>query len=289
VNDTPTDVLAYFLGVSPGWVDTMGIPLISGRDFRAGETSPGTAIVNQAFVKQCFGGVDPVGKWFSTSSQRFQVAGVVADARYRDMREPITPTAYVPINSAGKDGALARRGSAAILVRTSLPNALSLAPVLRREIPRARPEFFVSNVRTQGELVEQHTVRERLLAKLALFFATVALLLAAIGLYGVLDYSVLQRRREIGVRIAIGAPAGEIARMISAPAFAVVVLGASVGLGLGLASVRYIQAILYHVQPAAPDMMLTPAVVILAAAALAAVPPALRAMRIDPATMLRSD
>ena len=110
---------------------------------------------------------------------------------------------------------------------------MALASTLRREVPRARSEFRVSNIRTQEELVRAQTVRERLLAMLALFFAAVALLLAGIGLYGVLDYSVLQRRREIGIRMAIGAQAGDIARRVTAEVFRMVLAGAVAGLALG--------------------------------------------------------
>ena len=124
-------------------------------------------------------------------------------------------------------------GRGTFIVRTSASNPLALASVLRREVPRARPGFRVSNIRTQTEINEQHTVRERLLAMLALFFAVVALLLAGIGLYGVLDYSVLQRRREIGIRMAIGAQASDIARRVTTDALAVVLAGSIFGIGLG--------------------------------------------------------
>jgi len=116
--------------------------------------------------------------------------------------------------------------------------------MLRREVSRARPEFHVTNVRTQMEINQAHTVRERLLAMLAAFFAVVALLLAGIGLYGVLDYSVVQRRREIGIRMAIGARAGDIGRRVAADAFAMVLSGAGAGLTLGVVSVRSIEALL---------------------------------------------
>jgi len=111
------------------------------------------------------------------------------------------------------------QSSGTILVRTAGPNPLALASVLRQEVPRARPEFRVSNTRTQQELVDRQTIRERLLAMLAVFFAVVALLFAGVGLYGVLDYSVLQRRHEFGIRIAIGAQAGDIARRVTAEVF----------------------------------------------------------------------
>jgi putative ABC transport system permease protein len=295
VNGTPTEVLAYFLNVSPGWIDTMKIPLIEGRYLRANESYPSVAMVNEAFVKQCFGGQNPIGKWFEKehgdgiTRTRIQVVGVVRDARYRNMREPITPTAYVPFHSIDGSGVLQSRNRAAFIVRTASYNPMALAPILRQEVPRARPEFRVSNIRTQQELIDQHTVRERLLAMLALFFAGVALLLAGIGLYGVLDYSVLQRRREIGIRIAIGAPAGDIARRVTVEIFSMVLVGALVGLALGMVSVRYIGTLLYQVKPSNPAILVLPSLTILAAALLAALPAVIRALRIDPVAMLRAE
>jgi putative ABC transport system permease protein len=174
-------------------------------------------------------------------------------------------------------------------VRTASRNPLTLAATLRREVPNARSGFRVSNIRTQAALVSGQTVRERLLAMLALFFAAVALLLAGIGLYGVLDYSVIQRRREIGIRIAIGARAGSIVRSVTAEVFAMVLAGAAVGLALGLGSVRYIHSLLYQVRPTDLMMLVIPAAVIFIAAALAAVPAVMHAVSIDPALTLRSE
>jgi ABC-type antimicrobial peptide transport system permease subunit len=138
-------------------------------------------------------------------------------------------------------------------------------------------------------VVRAQTVRERLLAMLALFFAAVALLLAGIGLYGVLDYSVLQRRREIGIRIAIGAQAGDIVRRVTAEVFSMVLAGALAGLALGMASVRYIETLFYQVKATDVGMLALPSLAILAAAILAAVPPVIRAVRIDPVKMLRAE
>ena len=137
---------------------------------------------------------------------------------------------------------------ASIMVRTVGPNPLALASILRQEVSRARSEFRVRNVTEQAALVRAQTVRERLLAMLALFFAIVALLLAGVGLYGVLDYSVLQRRREIGIRMALGAPAAHVARSVTADVLAMVLLGAVVGLALGLGSARYLATLLYQVR-----------------------------------------
>jgi ABC-type antimicrobial peptide transport system permease subunit len=138
-------------------------------------------------------------------------------------------------------------------------------------------------------LIEQHTVRERLMAMLALFFGVVALLLAGIGLYGVLDYSVLQRRREIGIRIAIGAQSGAIAQTVIADMFAVVLAGALLGILLGSVSVRFIESLLFEVKATDLGVLTLPAAIVFAVALLAALPAVIRAVRIDPATMLRSE
>jgi ABC-type antimicrobial peptide transport system permease subunit len=205
------------------------------------------------------------------------------------MRDPIGPTAYVPVRSLSRAGVPDQKSAGAFLVRTKMANPLSLASALRREVSLARPGFRVSNTRTQAELVQAQTLRERLLAMLAMFFGAVALLLSAIGLYGVLDYSVLQRRREIGIRMALGARAGDVAQRVAADAFAMVLLGAAAGLAAGMMSVRYIETLLYDVQAASLATIALPALVILAAAMLAAAPAVIRAVRIDPVSMLRSE
>jgi putative ABC transport system permease protein len=285
----PGPVLAYFLKVSPGWIDAMKIPFVDGRDFRPRDTFPGAAIVNETFAKQFFGTENPMGKWFAKDDLRCQVVGVVRDAPYRNVREPILPSVYVPIHQIDAHGALQPIRGATFMVRTTSANPMALASILRQEVPRERPEFRVGNVRTQGELVRAQTVRERLLAMLGLFFAAVALLLAGIGLYGVLDYSVLQRRREIGIRMAIGAPARNIARLVTVEVFSMVLIGALAGIALGMASVRYIETLLYQVKAGDPAMLALPSLTILAAALLAALPAVFRAVHIDPVAMLRAE
>jgi predicted permease len=281
----------YFLGVSPGWLETMKIPLIGGRDFRPGDRQPYAAIVNEAFAKQFFDGQNPVGKTFEKvegnggreKRVRVEIVGYVRDARYRNMREPITPIAYLPFHGD-------RNTSwGAFTVRTAVADPLSLSSFLRKEVPRVRSEFRIRNIHTQAELVRSHTVRERLLAMLALFFAAVSLLLAAIGLFGVLDYSVQQRRREIGIRLALGAQPVHVARRVTLEVFAMVFLGAFAGLAAGVASERYVETLLYQVKVTDFRMLATPSLVIFAAALLAALPPVIRAVRIDPVSMLRGD
>ena len=290
----PSEDMAFFLSASPGFMSEMKIAFVDGRDFRAGDTYPGAAIVSEAFAKRFFKGENPVGRWFERATDegprlRLQVVGLVRDARYMEMREKLLPVAYIPFRRVDVKGALqpVRRGT--IVVRTASANPRALAAILSWEVARARPEFRVNVVETQAEIDQVYTVRERLLAVLGLFFAAVALLLAGVGLYGVLDYSVLQRRREIGIRMAIGAQAGSIARLVTVEIFAMVVLGGLAGVGLGMASVRYIAALLYQVSAGDVGMIVLPSVTILAAALLAGLPAVLRALRIDPAAMLRAE
>jgi putative ABC transport system permease protein len=287
----PGNVLAFFLTVSPGWLDTMKIPLIDGRDFHASDTSPGAAIVNEAFAKQFFNGENPVGKSFVKTYRHagFRIIGLVRNAHYSEMRETALPVAYVPFQSLNAQGAWQPERSATFIVRTSGANPLALASVLRREVTRARSEFRVSNIRTQEELNRSHTIRERLLAMLSLFFAAVALLLASVGLYGVLDYSVLQRRREIGIRLAIGAQPGVIARLVTVDVFWMVLAGSVAGLTLGMLSVRSIELLFYQVKATDAGILALPSLALFAAASLAALPAVVWAIRIDPVTTLRAD
>lgn len=295
INDgPPSQDLAYFLGVSPGWIDTMKIRWIDGRDFRRDETSPITGIVTGSFAKRYFDGENPLGKWFektqgSGERPRIQIVGVVGDVRYRNLREPVTPTVFVPFQAFDVRGASLPQKRWTFFVRTSSANAAASASLLRREITETGNAYYVSSIRSQEEINAANTVHERLLAMLALFFALVALLLAGIGLYGVLNYAVVQRRREIGIRLAMGAQAAGIARLVILEILTMVFCGASAGLGLGVVSARFVKALLYQVQVTDWTMMAIPGALLLAAATLSAVAPVLRAVRIDPVEMLRAE
>jgi putative ABC transport system permease protein len=281
----PSPVLALFLSVSPGWLQTMRIPLLQGRDLRRNDTAPGRAIVNLAFAKEYFHDQLPVGKSFTRGKQTYQVVGLVANAQYRSVRDPMLPVAYIPLRS-GDTGSLRK---ATFLVRTKNSNPYALASMLRHEVSRARPELRVSNVRTQVEINQAQNVRERLLAALAVFFAGVALLLAGIGLYGVLDYSVLQRRRELGIRIAIGASVNEIARQVSIGIVTMVMSGVVVGVAVGLALEPRIKTLLYQVKATDVGVLAVPLLTIVAITLLSAVPAVIRGIRIDPVEMLRAE
>jgi predicted lysophospholipase L1 biosynthesis ABC-type transport system permease subunit len=279
------------MNVSPGWLGTMGIPLLAGRDFNRADLSPGAAVINEAFARQFFGNENPLGKWFAGTTgwmngQKFQIIGLVGSARYRNLRQPVLPVAYTPFRRTDARGTMQ---GGTFVVRTTVENPLTLAALLRKEIPRARPEFRVSNMRTQRQLIDSQTIRERLLAMLSRFFGLVALLLAGIGLYGVLDYSVFQRRREIGIRIAIGAQPRDLAVHVTARFFWMLLLGSITGFALSLAAVRYIEPLLYQVRSTALPMLLMPVLVMVSTAVIAALPAVIHATKIEAARLLRAD
>jgi predicted permease len=286
---------AYFMGVAPGFFATMEIPLIAGRDLRAGdqrtdvdaESRPrdGTGVVNEAFARAYFGGRSPLGSHVQVQVRprifaSLEIVGVVGDAVYANLRDPIRPTVYVPPSP--------RRGGATLVVRTA-GDPLALAPAIRRIAGRARVADGIGLVATQTELIRRQTMRERLLATLSGFVAVVALLLAGIGLYGVLHHAVTLEQRQIGIRMALGARATQVVRHVTAGLFGAVAAGAAIGLGGGLFLGRAIESLLFGVEASDARVLATPLAILAVAALAAALPPAIRAVRIEPALTLRAE
>jgi predicted permease len=298
VNGGPPSVdLVYFLPVSPGWFETMRMRILAGREFISSDLNPGEAVVNQKFVKRFFNGDNPVGRHFEIVGddgvqQHCLVVGVAADAPYRNVREAQLPVAFLPLHEVNAKGVVQPEHSTTFLVRMAGndPTApMARAGELRKTVAATGAGIRVSNVRTQQELIDGQTVRERLMAMLGVFFASVALLLAGIGLYGVLNYSVLQRRREIGIRVAVGARGGAIVRLVTRSVITMVAAGLVAGVGLGLASARYMESLFFQVKASDASTLAIPFAVILAVAAVATVPAILRALRIDPVEILRTE
>ncbi|HEX6771769.1 MAG TPA: ADOP family duplicated permease [Acidobacteriaceae bacterium] len=287
----PSPIPAWFLNVSPGWLSTMKIPLVSGRDFRLQDTSPGAAIVNETFAKTFFPGQDPIGRTFERGANQpiNKIVGVTPDAPYNQLREPIRPVFYVPFDEIGDKSAPKPAGFATFTIHTDSRNPLALADSLRQFVAERHNGLRVSNVTTQLDLVRDQTVRERLLAMLAAFFAAVALLLAGIGLYAVLNYSVLQRRREIGIRMAIGSTRAGIVRIVTFDVFRMIVLGGCAGIALGFGAARYVESLFYQVKATDADMIALPACAILLTALVATLPAVVRALRTDPTEILRAE
>jgi ABC-type antimicrobial peptide transport system permease subunit len=287
----PSPTPAWFLNVSPGWLSTMKIPLVSGRDFRPQDTSPGAAIVNETFAKTFFPGQDPIGRTFERSANQpiNKIVGVTPDAPYNQLREPIRPVFYVPFDEIGDNSAPKAVGFATFTIHTDGQNPLALADSLRQFVAQRHNGLRVSNITTQLDLVRDQTVRERLLAMLAAFFAIVALLLAGIGLYAVLNYSVLQRRREIGIRMAIGSTRAGIVRIVTRDVFLMIALGGCTGVALGFGAARYVASLFYQVKATDADMIALPTFAFLLTALVATLPAVLRALQTDPTEILRTE
>jgi len=287
----PSPTPAFFLNVSPGWLSTMKIPLLSGRDFRREDTSPGAAIVNETFAKTYFPGQDPIGRTFQRGTDQpiNKIVGVTPDVPDHDLREQNGAVFYVPLNSVDDKSVPEPVSFATFVVHTEAKNPIALADSLRQLVAQRHNGLRVSNVTTQMDLVRDQTVRERMIATLAGFFAVVALLLAGVGLYAVLNYSVLQRRREIGIRMAIGSSRAGIVRIVTVDVFVMIALGGCTGLALGFGAARYITSLFYQVKPTDVDMVALPACAILLAALIATLPAVLRALRTDPTEILRAE
>ncbi len=287
-----SDDSPWFLGVSPGWLETMKIPLLEGRDFRVDDAFPNAVAVNRTFAKKYFNGENPVGRSFDVqlagNRNPVRIVALTDDARYTGMREPIAPTVYMPFRRGGPYPAETQRyTNATLTVRTQAGDPMSLASALRSAVSQSAPGFRVANIRTQEELVGRHTLRERLLATVSAFFAFVAVVLAGVGLYGTLNQSVLRRRREFGIRVALGASPADVVGRLVLRAFGMAALGVLFGIVVSLGSEGYIRSLLYEVRAADPLMLAIPLMTILLATALAALPPVIRAMRTDPAQLLR--
>ncbi len=284
----------YMLEVSPNFFTVMGISLIAGRDFRWGDRQPGlkapaepaagVGVVNEAFARIYFGGENPVGRSVDLLQKQdlaasLEIIGLVRNSVYYNLREPLRPMIFVPMKE---------RGHVTLLARTAV-DPPSVAPALRQKISLARPDLRVVQIQPYSNFIRWRLVRERLLATLSLFFGVVALVLAAIGLYGVLHYAVTRRRREIGIRMALGARAGHVVRLVTAGAALVVCLGSLAGVAAGVVAGRLVEALLYEVKPTGLETMAAPILTLVLVALVASLPPALRAARVDPAETLRSE
>lgn len=291
----PSETLGYFLRISPEWPGAMKIPIDAGRTLRPGADGQSEAVVSREFARTFFQGADPVGKFFEDVGDngkrtQFAVVGVIGDSCYRGLRECVLPVAYLSVRSIDPYIEVAKgTRNATIMVRTEIDSTSSMSATLRQAVANVHMGFRVSNVRTQQSIDDLQMMRERMLAILAIFFAAVALVLAGVGLYGVMNYSVVQRQREIGVRIAVGAQAYDIARSVVARTAMMVLAGALVGIALGLAASRSFEALLYNVKPQSLTSLAIPCVAIAAAAVVAALPAVIRAVRIDPVVLLRSE
>jgi predicted permease len=280
--------VTLFLSVRENFLETMGIPLLKGRalSMRDDERAPRVVIANQAFVKQFFPNENPIGKRFGfepNTANQIEIVGVAADAKYTSLRDEIQPTIYIPWSQQ-----LGSAGYMAFEARvTGEPTALVSA--VREAVRNVESNLPVSNIKTQIEQSDETLRAERLFARLLGFFGALAMLLAGIGLYGVLAYAVAQRTQEIGVRVAIGAQTGDVLRLVIGQGMLLALLGVIVGLGGALGLTQLMQTLLYGVSPTDPLTFAVIAILLLLVALLACWIPARRATKVDPLIALRSE
>jgi macrolide transport system ATP-binding/permease protein len=267
--------------VGPGYLTTMAIPLVSGREFTRSddETAPLVTVVNETMAARYWRGGDPVGQRLQVRGRWMQVVGVARDAKYEDLLEAPRPFFYVPLrqNFSTQVG---------LNIRTRLgPEAL--APALAREVHALDPDLAAYEVITMREQVDRKTSSQRVAFVLLGVSGALALLLAAVGLYGVMSYAVSQSTRELGLRIALGARASDLLRLVVSNGLALTAAGVLVGTGVALASTRLLGYLLYKVSPRDPLAFGAALVVMTMTALTACLLPAWRAMRTDPVRALR--
>jgi putative ABC transport system permease protein len=279
------DQMAEGRSVTPGYFEAMRIPLIAGRLFTDADTSrkaSWTTIVNERFAKVYFAGRNPIGRRVSTDEHHASwctIVGVVADVRHSSLEAEPEPQMYNPNYDFN---------SASVAVRTSLP-AAAIAAEIRTALSPADPNLMISGVHTMGDLVSEASARRRFQTSLLTVFAGIALLMALVGLYGSMAYSVGRRTREVGIRMALGAQRTDVVLMVMRNAAWLLGLGLTVGLGCAWLAMRAMQAFLFGVNAHDPATMVSVCALLAVCGFVAALIPARRAASIDPMQALRME
>ena len=273
------------LAVSADFFRPMGTAILHGREFQPPDNdgmNPMPVVVNDAFARKYFPGERAVGRRMTTTSrgqqQSFDIVGVVANVRDLSVRGDVPPYVFTPTGDPG--GTLQIRSSA---------DLATIAAAVRQELPRVHPSLRVTDVTTQSALVGNTLLRERLLAVLSGFFASLGLVLAAVGLYGMLSYAVVRRTREIGIRLTLGAQPAAVVRAVIGRVAIAIGLGVVAGLSGGAYFASFVRTLLYEVEPLAVASFVLPVVCLLGVGVLATWFPARRATRVDPAVVLREE
>ncbi len=285
------------LDVGPHFFQTLHIPLLAGREFSAADfelaaanggekpaSAPTPVIVNQTFVQKYLGKENPIGKAYGAAaagpigpaSPGYEIVGVVRDAKYNDLRREIHPMMYQPHHV----------GVATFELRTAA-DPQALLPAIREAVGQVNADLPLFNVTTQSQQIDRLLFQERLVARLAGFFGALALVLACIGLYGLLSYEVSRRTREIGIRIALGAQPERVLKLVLRQGIVLALAGAAVGIGVALGVTRYLGSMLFNVRASDPLTICAVAMLLALVALAACYIPARRATRVDPMVALR--
>jgi predicted permease len=280
------DMEVHTASVGPGYFRTMGVALARGRDFDAGDGpgAPLVAVVNEAFARRYWPGQDPIGKAIRMGSRNaaaepFAVVGLARDGKYVTLGEEPRPFFYLPF--------LQRYEAEAVLHVRTQGDPRALVAVLRREVQALDPGVPIYDVKTMTDHLGVALLPARLAAGLLGVFGGLAIVLAALGLYGLVAYSVSQRTRELGIRVALGARARDLLSMVMGLGLGLAAIGVGVGLPLAFAGTRLAGSLLYGISPTDPPTFAGIALLLVAIALLASYVPARRATRVDPIVALR--
>jgi putative ABC transport system permease protein len=273
--------VTWYREVSAGYFDAIGMGIARGRAFEAGDALP-SVVINETFARRHFPGEDPLGRrlrW-DLEAPWFTIVGIVADGRFAGAREPTRVEMFIPYWQ------YAERGMTVVLAGD---NAAQFGPALREVVTSIDPNLPVAVMRTMDDVLRERLGEPRFLATLSGAFAGLALLLAAIGIYGVMAYTVSQRTTEIGVRMALGATIGGVFRLVVGDGLRVAALGVAVGIALAILAARGMATLLYGIEPTHPLTLTLTAAGLLAVAVAASILPAWRASRVDPMVALRAE
>ena len=274
------------LVISPNFFETMEIPVVSGRGFNArdNEPAPKVVVINEAAARKYFPNENPIGQRFGSSienSSQLEVVGVLKDAKYNSVRDPAPPTMYVPYQQT-------RAGSAVMEVRTAGDPA-SVTSGVREAVRQIDSNLPMMDISTQLEQVERRFVQEKLFAQACTMFGGLAMLVAAIGLFGLMSYTVSRRTNEIGIRMALGAQRGDVMRQVLRESMILVAVGVTIGVAAAFGAGRFLSTILFGLAPNDVLTIAAATLVMVAVSALAGFLPARRASRVDPMVALRYD
>jgi predicted permease len=286
-NSTNPDRVVDLYMVTPDYFQTMGIDRLSGRDFaHEGANSPKVAVVNETLVNQFFGGRNPIGQRVTGTGDTYEIVGVVKNSRSRTLGENPRPVLYRSLaQDVGRDPDF--RGFS-LVVRTR-GNPATMETAVRNEIHTLDPTMAIFNTETMEEHLRDALVLPRLAGTLFGIFGVTGLILTAVGLYGIMSYSVNRRTREIGIRLALGAPVGAVQRLIVRQGLLLALLAVALGLPCALALARFATSILYGIRPHDPVTFTVVPLFLAAVALLACWIPARRISRVDPQKALRCE
>jgi predicted permease len=285
--ENPRGQQIWMMTVSPEFFQTLQIPIVRGRSFEARDVAPEAppvGVINETAARKYFAGDDPIGKRFGFSPEKdseVEIIGILRDTKYNSLRDETPPTLYRPF-------ARETTQSASFEVRTG-GDPKSLIQFVRAAVQKVDSSLPVARMTTQSELVEGRFSQEHFFAMSFSLFGALALLLASIGLFGLMSYSVARRTNEIGIRMALGAQRSHVLRMVVSESLILVAIGVVIGAGAALAAGHLVQAMLFGLAPTDPITMVMAVLTMLVVSLLAGYLPARRASKVDPMVALRYD